>query len=128
MPFFPSETFWKNPQFQLVLREKDQPEEEDEDEDENDEDDEEEVELTPEEKKRAEKQKQKAKKCTVLVELLQKNRRQKDKVNFLYVAFHIYKVRMKLYLFSFWISAPSFLFFWNNANVSLCLFCFAGSS
>ncbi len=35
----------------------------------------------------------KKKKCTVLVELLQKYRRQKDKVNFLYIAFHIYKVR-----------------------------------
>ncbi|XP_060929695.1 calpain-12 [Limanda limanda] len=84
------QTFWKNPQFQLILREQDQPEEEEEEEDEDDEDDE--VEVTPEEKKRAEKQKQKAKQCTVLVELLQKNRRQRDKVHFLYVAFHIYKV------------------------------------
>ena len=75
----------------MVLREQDQAEEEEDEEDEDDEDDE--VEVTPEEKKREEKQKQKAKQCTVLVELLQKNRRQKDKVNFLYVAFHIYKVR-----------------------------------
>lgn len=49
--------------------------------------------MTPEEKKREEKQKKKAKQCTVLVELLQKDRRQKNKVNFLYIAFHIYRVR-----------------------------------
>ncbi|KAM6987956.1 LOW QUALITY PROTEIN: calpain-12 [Tautogolabrus adspersus] len=83
-------SFWKNPQFELVLTEKDQDEEEDEDDDDEDEDDEEE--MTPEEKKRAEKKKTKAKQCTVLVELLQKNRRRKDKVHFLYVAFHIFKV------------------------------------
>uniref|UniRef100_A0A8C2ZXR3 Calpain 12 n=1 Tax=Cyclopterus lumpus TaxID=8103 RepID=A0A8C2ZXR3_CYCLU len=62
-------SFWKNPQFQL--------------------DDEE---ITPDDKKRAEKQKEKAKQCTVLVELLQKNRRKKTKVHFLYIAFHIYKL------------------------------------
>uniref|UniRef100_A0A671VY39 Calpain 12 n=1 Tax=Sparus aurata TaxID=8175 RepID=A0A671VY39_SPAAU len=62
-------SFWKNPQFQLVLTQQDKAEDED------DEDDE------------------KAKKCTVLVELLQKNRRQKDKVNFLYIGFHIYKLQ-----------------------------------
>lgn len=90
------ETFWKNPQFQLILREQDLTEEEDEDEDDDDEDDE--VEMTPEEKKRAEKQKQKAKQCTVLVELLQKNRRQRDKVHFLFVAFHVYKVRNILFI------------------------------
>lgn len=39
------------------------------------------------------KQGEKKKKCTILVELLQKYRRQKDKINFLYIAFHIYKVR-----------------------------------
>ncbi|XP_040902276.1 calpain-12 isoform X2 [Toxotes jaculatrix] len=88
-----NQTFWKNPQFQLILKEQDQTEEEDEDDEgEDDEEDELEVEMTPEEKKRIEKQKQKAKQCTVLVELLQKNRRQKDKVNFLYIAFHIYRV------------------------------------
>uniref|UniRef100_A0A673IYN8 Calpain-1 catalytic subunit-like n=1 Tax=Sinocyclocheilus rhinocerous TaxID=307959 RepID=A0A673IYN8_9TELE len=53
-------SFCKNPQFQMILSEKD-------------------------------KQGEKKKKCTVLVELLQKYRRQKDKVNFLYIAFHIYK-------------------------------------
>uniref|UniRef100_UPI0037E8312C calpain-12 n=1 Tax=Semicossyphus pulcher TaxID=241346 RepID=UPI0037E8312C len=88
-------SFWKNPQFELVLTEQDQPEEDDEDDDDEDDDDEEE-EMTPEEKKRAEKQKQKAKQCTVLVEMLQKNRRQKDKVHFLYIAFHIYKVPSEL--------------------------------
>ncbi|XP_074535949.1 calpain-12 [Halichoeres trimaculatus] len=87
-------SFWKNPQFELILTEQDQPDEDDEDDDEDDDDDEEEK--TPEEKKRAEKQKQKAKQCTVLVELLQKNRRRKDKVHFLYIAFHIYKVAPEL--------------------------------
>lgn len=98
--FFPLESFWKNPQFQLVLTEQDQPEDEDEDdeEDEDGEDDEDDEPMTPEEKKRAEKQKQKAKQCTVLVELLQKDRRQKDKVHFLYIAFHIYKVTCPLLL------------------------------
>uniref|UniRef100_A0A673H352 Calpain-1 catalytic subunit-like n=1 Tax=Sinocyclocheilus rhinocerous TaxID=307959 RepID=A0A673H352_9TELE len=56
-------SFWKNPQFQVILSEKD---------------------------KQGEK-----KKCTVLVELLQKYRRQKDKVHFLYIAFHIYKLQDK---------------------------------
>lgn len=84
-------SFWKNPQFQLVLRERDQPDdgdEEDEEDEEVDEDDSDEE--TAEE--RAEKRKQKSKRCTVLVELLQKNRRQRDKVHFLYIAFHVYKV------------------------------------
>ncbi|XP_068441425.1 calpain-12 [Clinocottus analis] len=84
-------SFWKNPQFQLVLTEQDQLEEDDEDKE--DEDDEE---ISPEDKKRAEKQKEKAKQCTVLVELLQKNRRKKTKVHFLYIAFHIYKVPLEL--------------------------------
>ncbi|CAF97430.1 unnamed protein product [Tetraodon nigroviridis] len=41
--------------------------------------------VTPEEE-RAQKQKQKSNTCTVLVELLQKNRRRKDRVHFLYAA------------------------------------------
>ncbi|KAL0168250.1 hypothetical protein M9458_036472, partial [Cirrhinus mrigala] len=53
------------------------------------EDDEEGVVVAPVSK--TEKQGEKKKKCTVLVELLQKYRRQKDKVNFLNIAFHIYK-------------------------------------
>ncbi|XP_044060003.1 calpain-12 [Siniperca chuatsi] len=89
-------SFWKNPQFKLVLSEQDQSEVEEEDEEEDDEDDEDDEAVTPEEKKKTEKQKQKGKKCTVLVELLQKNRRQKDKVNFLFIAFHIYKVPSEL--------------------------------
>ncbi|XP_070685810.1 calpain-12 [Pempheris klunzingeri] len=93
-----NKSFWKNPQFQLVLTEQDQPDEDDEDDDDEDEDDDDEDDepMTPEEKKRAEKQKQKAKQCTVLVELLQKNRRQRDKIHFLYIAFHIYKVPSEL--------------------------------
>uniref|UniRef100_A0A3Q1IPK4 Uncharacterized protein n=1 Tax=Anabas testudineus TaxID=64144 RepID=A0A3Q1IPK4_ANATE len=87
-----NQTFWKNPQFKLVLREQDQTEE-DEDEDENDDDDEDAVEGTTDNKKEVEKPKHKGKHCTVLVELLQKNRRQKDKLNFLYIAFHIYRLQ-----------------------------------
>ncbi|XP_029964317.1 calpain-12 [Salarias fasciatus] len=89
-------TFWQNPQFELTLREQDDPEQEEEEEDEEDEDGEEDEEMTAEEKKREEKQKQKGKKCTVLVELLQKNRRQRDKIHFLYIAFHVYKVESEL--------------------------------
>lgn len=105
--FSPPETFWKNPQYTLVLKEKDENEDEDDDDDVGDdgEDDDDEMEdptVTPDSKKRAEKQKQKVKRCTVLVELLQKNRRQRDKLNFLYIAFHVYKVP---YLSSFNISA-----------------------
>ncbi len=84
----------------MVLTEQDQSDDEDEDDDEDDEDDEEDNEvITPVEKK-TEKQKQKAKKCTVLVELLQKNRRQRNKVHFLYVAFHVYKVTRPLLNYS----------------------------
>nr|XP_023833856.1 calpain-8 [Salvelinus alpinus] len=72
-------SFWKNPQFQLILAEHDDDHA-----------------MTLEEKKVAENQKEKAKQCTVLVELLQKNRRKKDKVNFLHIAFHIYRVPPKL--------------------------------
>ncbi|XP_072248498.1 calpain-12 [Leuresthes tenuis] len=93
-------SFWKNPQFQLVLKEKDQDDEEDEDDDDDDEEDDDEDEddeaMSPEEKKKADKEKRMAKQCTVLVELLQKNRRQKDKIHFLYTAFHIYKVPSEL--------------------------------
>uniref|UniRef100_A0A4W6CNS0 Calpain 12 n=1 Tax=Lates calcarifer TaxID=8187 RepID=A0A4W6CNS0_LATCA len=90
-----NQTFWKNPQFELVLKEQDHPDDEDEDDGEDDEDDEDEdeEEMDPEEKKIAEKQKQKAKQCTVLVELLQKNRRQTGKLNFLYIAYHIYRLQ-----------------------------------
>ncbi|KAK2912471.1 calpain-12 [Channa argus] len=90
-----NQTFWKNPQFKLVLREQDQTEE-DEDEDEDDDDEDDDVEVTPNDKKGADKTKHKAKHCTVLVELLQKNRRQKDKINFLYIAFHIYRIPPEL--------------------------------
>ncbi|KAG7278353.1 hypothetical protein CRUP_024598 [Coryphaenoides rupestris] len=55
-------------------------------------DEEDERPMTEEERKVAEKQKEKRKKCTILVELLQKNRRKKNKINFLYMAFHIYRV------------------------------------
>uniref|UniRef100_A0A3B3USL6 Calpain 12 n=1 Tax=Poecilia latipinna TaxID=48699 RepID=A0A3B3USL6_9TELE len=91
-----NKSFWKNPQFELVLREQDQ--EDDDEEEEEDDNDEDEVDKGDEvlkEKNKTETQKQKAKHCTVLVELLQKNRRQNDKINFLHIAFHVYKVRAK---------------------------------
>ncbi|KAM4742098.1 LOW QUALITY PROTEIN: calpain-12 [Anableps anableps] len=94
-----NKSFWKNPQFQLVLREQDQDDDDDDEEEDDGDEDEldkgEEV-LTPQEKNKAEKQKQKAKQCTVLMELLQKNRRQNNKIDFLYIGFHVYKVRTKL--------------------------------
>ncbi|MEQ2225462.1 hypothetical protein ILYODFUR_017703 [Ilyodon furcidens] len=96
-----NKSFWKNPQFQLVLRDQDEEDDDEEEVEDDDADDEDEIDkgeevLTPEAKKKAEKQKQKAKHCTVLVELLQKNRRQNDKTNFLYIAFYIYKVPAEL--------------------------------
>uniref|UniRef100_A0A3P8WJB3 Calpain 12 n=1 Tax=Cynoglossus semilaevis TaxID=244447 RepID=A0A3P8WJB3_CYNSE len=92
-----NKTFWKNPQFQLILKERDLDEVEDSEDDDGTEDDDE-VEdetltMTLEKKQREQKQKQKAKKCTVLVEVLQKDRRRKDKIHFLYIAFHIYKLQ-----------------------------------
>lgn len=85
-------SFWKNPQFQLVLRERDQPDDGDEEDEEDEEVDGDDSDEETAEEERAEKWKEKSKRCTVLVELLQKNRRQRDKVHFLYIAFHVYKV------------------------------------
>lgn len=116
--FFPPETFWKNPQYTLVLKEKDENEDEDDDDDVGDdgEDDDDEMEdqaVTPDSKKKAEKQKQKVKRCTVLVELLQKHRRQRDKLNFMYIAFHVYKVP---YLSSFNVSASQLFFLTHSCD------------
>ncbi|XP_061829034.1 calpain-12 isoform X2 [Nerophis lumbriciformis] len=87
-------SFWKNPQFELVLTEHDQPDEDDEDDEaEEDEDEEDGMSLQSE---KTEKQKMKAKKCTVLVEVLQKDRRRRDKIHFLFMGFHIYKVPPEL--------------------------------
>uniref|UniRef100_A0A673B8E5 Calpain 12 n=1 Tax=Sphaeramia orbicularis TaxID=375764 RepID=A0A673B8E5_9TELE len=80
-------SFWKNPQFELVLTEQDQNEDEDSEDDEEDDDE------AVEEEKITEKQAKKAQQCTVLVELLQKDRRLKNKVSFYYIAFHIYKLQ-----------------------------------
>lgn len=88
-------SFFKNPQFQLVLSEQDRMDDEEEDEYEEDpegEEDDEDAKMTPDVKKPVEKQEEKTKHCTVLLELLQKNRRQKNAVNFLHIAFHIYRV------------------------------------
>ncbi|XP_027901650.1 calpain-12 isoform X2 [Xiphophorus couchianus] len=93
-----NKSFWKNPQFELVLREQDQEDEDEEEEDDNDgeEDEIDKGEEVLKEKNKAKTQKQKKKHCTVLVELLQRNRRQNDKINFLYIAFHVYKVPPEL--------------------------------
>uniref|UniRef100_A0A3P9MVM8 Calpain 12 n=1 Tax=Poecilia reticulata TaxID=8081 RepID=A0A3P9MVM8_POERE len=93
-----NKSFWKNPQFELVLREQDQEDDDEEEEEDDNDGDEDKVDKGDEvlkEKNKGGTQKQKAKHCTVLVELLQKNRRQNDKINFLYIAFHVYKVRAK---------------------------------
>ncbi|XP_056621735.1 calpain-12 [Triplophysa dalaica] len=92
-------SFWKNPQFRLVVSEKDV-DDYDFGEDEFNVDDavggeEDEVDVVAPAIK-TEKQEEKKKKGTILVELLQKYRRQKDKVNFLYIAFHIYKIPPEL--------------------------------
>ncbi|XP_052008684.1 calpain-1 catalytic subunit-like isoform X2 [Xyrauchen texanus] len=93
-------SFWKNPQFQLILSEKDVDnfdygeDEHEEEEGEGEEDEEGGGVVAPVIK--TNKPGEKKKKSTVLVELLQKNRRQKDKVNFLYIAFHIYKIPPEL--------------------------------
>lgn len=87
------ESFWKNPQFELSLTEQDNEDDEDDDDDDDGEDGVDDGDApSDEEKKRAEKKEKRSKQCTVLVELLQKNRRQKGKVHFLYIAFHVYKV------------------------------------
>ncbi|XP_038162310.1 calpain-12 [Cyprinodon tularosa] len=95
-----NKSFWKNPQFQLVLRDVDQDDDDDE-EDEEDDDGEDEIDQgeetqITEAKKKAVKQKKKNNQCTVLVELLQKNRRLNNKINFFFIAFHIYKVPPEL--------------------------------
>nr|XP_040044197.1 calpain-12 [Gasterosteus aculeatus aculeatus] len=81
-----TQSFWKNPQFQLDLTQHDRAEEDNQHDDGS---------RTPQEK-RAEKEKSKAKQCTVFVELLQKNRRKKTQADFLHIAFHIYKVPSEL--------------------------------
>ncbi|XP_043976166.1 calpain-12 [Gambusia affinis] len=92
-----NKSFWKNPQFELVLREQDQEDEDEEEEEEENDGEEDEIDKGEEVLKEKNKAKtQKKKHCTVLVELLQKNRRQNDKINFLYVAFHVYKVPLEL--------------------------------
>uniref|UniRef100_A0A8C5GFL5 Calpain-2 catalytic subunit-like n=1 Tax=Gouania willdenowi TaxID=441366 RepID=A0A8C5GFL5_GOUWI len=93
-------TFWQNPQFELVLQEQDEPDQEEDDDDEDEDDEDEDGKEDEEMSTRTEKQKQRAKQCTVLVELLQKNRRQKNKIHFLYIAFHIYRVRNRLVTYS----------------------------
>lgn len=82
-----------NPQFHLVLSQQDVEDVEiDEDElDGGDDDDDGSTATQP--KSTMDKHKEKMKKCTVLIELLQKDRRLKDKVHFLYIGFHIFKVR-----------------------------------
>ncbi|KAK3570892.1 hypothetical protein QTP86_029366 [Hemibagrus guttatus] len=90
-------TFCKNPQFHLVLSQQDVEDVEiDEDELDAGGDDDDNVSPAAPAKSTVDKQKEKMKKCTVLIELLQKHRRLKDKVNFLYIGYHIYKVPPEL--------------------------------
>ncbi|XP_060779362.1 calpain-12 [Neoarius graeffei] len=91
-------TFWKNPQFHLVLSQQDVEDvETEEDESDGDgDDDDDNVGTAAQAKSTVDKQKQKMKKYTVLIELLQKDRRLKDKIHFLYIGFHIYKVPPEL--------------------------------
>ncbi|KAJ8368975.1 hypothetical protein SKAU_G00090030 [Synaphobranchus kaupii] len=96
-------SFWKNPQFRLILSERDEDvDDDDEDDDEigDDDDIEEEEEAgtgveTPE-RQVNQKQKVRRTQCTVLVEVLQKNRRKRNKIHFLYIAFHIYRIPPEL--------------------------------
>ncbi|KAI4892155.1 hypothetical protein NFI96_026123, partial [Prochilodus magdalenae] len=83
-------SFWKNPQFHLVLSQQDVEDVEVDEDDTDARDDDNDAGDTAV-KSGTDKQKEKMKKCTVLVELLQKDRRQKDKINFMYIAFHIFK-------------------------------------
>ncbi|XP_051512377.1 calpain-12 [Myxocyprinus asiaticus] len=93
-------SFWKNPQFQLNLSEKDVDDfdygEDDHEEEEGEGEEDEEGGGVVAPVIKTDKKGEKKKKCTALVELLQKNRRQKDKVSFLYIAFHIYKIPPEL--------------------------------
>ncbi|CAM4583761.1 unnamed protein product [Leuciscus chuanchicus] len=92
-------SFWKNPQFQMILSEKDVDDKDygdDEEGEEGDGEEDEDVSLVAPVSKPGKQGEKKKKKCTILVELLQKYRRQKDKINFLYIAFHIYKVPSEL--------------------------------
>ncbi|KAL2100144.1 hypothetical protein ACEWY4_004538 [Coilia grayii] len=100
-------SFWTNPQYQLSLTaadvEGDAAAANDADDaaagasDDNDDNDEEEenadgAPLSP----AAEKQKEKSQKCTVLIELLQKDRRRKGTVTFICIAYHIYKFQNRV--------------------------------
>ncbi|XP_048836150.1 calpain-12 [Brienomyrus brachyistius] len=90
-PKFPR-SFWRNPQFRLVLSELDDYEDEDESPVNGGGDDTDANGGVKPAGQATPKPKEKAMKCTMVAEVLQKNRRQKDKINFLQVAFHVYKV------------------------------------
>uniref|UniRef100_A0AAY4E748 Uncharacterized protein n=1 Tax=Denticeps clupeoides TaxID=299321 RepID=A0AAY4E748_9TELE len=82
-------TFWKNPQFQLLLSERNAVEDVEVDNNGVSENDEDDADPAP----TVLPQKSKGKRCTALVELLQRDRRQKNRINFLYVAFHIFRIQ-----------------------------------
>ncbi|XP_047678618.1 calpain-12 isoform X2 [Tachysurus fulvidraco] len=88
-------TFCKNPQFHLILSQQDA-EDVEIDEDELDAGDDDNISTAAPPKSSLDKHKEKMKKCTVLIELLQKHRRFKDKVNFLFIGYHIYKLPPEL--------------------------------
>ncbi|MBN3310413.1 CAN2 protein, partial [Amia calva] len=86
-------TFWTNPQYRLVVSQLDHQDVADE----NDDDAEEQGGLEEDgEEAVAAVQTDRRTSSTVVVELLQKHCRQKDKINFMYIAFHIYRVPPEL--------------------------------
>ncbi|XP_035240094.1 calpain-12 [Anguilla anguilla] len=101
-------SFWKNPQFRLILSERDEDVDDDDDDDEDEIGDDDDVEEEEEAgagagagakapgKQVNLKQEQRRTQCTVLVEVLQKHRRKRDRVHFLYIGFHIYRVPPEL--------------------------------
>ncbi|XP_061073894.1 calpain-12 [Conger conger] len=98
-------SFWKNPQFRLILSERDEDVDDDDEDDEDeigDDDDVEEegagaeAEAKAPEKPANRKQAQRRTQCTVLVEVLQKHRRKSQKIHFLYIGFHVYRVPPEL--------------------------------
>ncbi|XP_018603835.2 calpain-12 [Scleropages formosus] len=92
-------SFWKNPQFRLTISELDDYEDEDEYSADEEDGKTDALTLAPTTKlkdKATAKPKEKVMKCTMVAEVLQKYRRQKDKTNFLQIAFHIYMIPPEL--------------------------------
>ncbi|XP_015196370.2 calpain-12 [Lepisosteus oculatus] len=91
-------TFCKNPQFRLILTQQDREEvaEGDEDEEEEAAEDGDGVDDEGGEVEQAGQPAGRGTQGSVVLELLQKHRRQKDKISFLYIAFHVYRIPPEL--------------------------------